>query len=124
MLPRIYPVASESGGGADGGAVSPTPTSIPPPPEPKSYIDTWISSPSYAKPNAYSYWGPRVVVKPATIEGEMNEPGSRRVYKSHTVLYDIENPENGTWKLEMIPKDLLHFSYNIDVNPIKSPVKF
>ena len=89
MLPRIYPVASESGGGADGGAVSPTPTSIPPPPEPKSYIDTWISSPSYAKPNAYSYWGPRVVVKPATIEGEMNEPGSRRVYKSHTVLYDI-----------------------------------
>ena len=74
--------------------------------------------------DAYSYWGPRVVVKPTTIEGEMNEPGSRRVYKSHTVLYDIENPENGTWKLEMIPKDLLHFSYNIDVNPIKSPVKF
>ena len=74
--------------------------------------------------DAYSYWGPRVVVKPTTIEGEMNEPGSRRVYKSHTVLYDIENPENGTWKLEMIPKDLLHFSYNIDVNPIKSPVNF
>jgi len=74
--------------------------------------------------DAYSYWGPRVVVKPTTIEGEMNEPGSRRVYKSHTVLYDIENPGNGTWKLEMIPKDLLHFSYNIDVNPIKSPVKF
>ncbi len=74
--------------------------------------------------DAYSYWGPRVVVKPATIEGEMYKSGSGRVYKSYTVLYDIENPENGTWKLEMIPKDLLHFSYNIDVNPIKSPVKF
>ena len=280
MLQRIYPATSET----DDSAVSPTPTSIPSPPEPKTYIDTWISSPSYAKPgqtilingtltnngkeditvelvpisengyvgrvikpewvsvkpaeltlaageseefqisvtipddvdagfyegmlavrpensfelveyysiqvyrllnepvteefyvpqnssrvvvtvrwstdgyqfetgegdltvhlyrpsgqeiapdtisthisgyiDAYSYWGPRVVVKPTTIEAEMNEPGSRRVYKSHTVLYDIENPENGTWKLEMIPKDLPHFSYNIDVNPIESPVKF
>ena len=74
--------------------------------------------------HAHNYWRLPIVIKPTTIEGEMNEPGSRRVYKSHTVLYDIENPENGTWKLEMIPKDLLHFSYNIDVNPIKSPVKF
>jgi len=74
--------------------------------------------------HAHNYWRLPIVIKPTTIEGEMNEPGSRSVYKSHTVLYDIENPENGTWKLEMIPKDLLHFSYNIDVNPIKSPVNF
>ena len=278
MLPRIYhPAASET----DDSAVSPTPTSIPSPPEPKTYIDTWISSPSYAKPgqtilingaltnngkeditvelvpisengyvgrvikpewvsvkpaeltlaageseefqisvtipddvdagfyegmlavrpensvelveyysihvyrllnepvteefyvpqnssrvvvtvtwstgkyqfetgegdltvhlyrpsgqeiapdttsthisgyvNAHYYWGPRVVMIPATIEGEMYKSGSGRVYKRYTVLYDIENPENGKWKLEMIPKDMAQFSYDIDVNPINFP---
>ncbi len=71
--------------------------------------------------DAYDYWGPRVVMIPATIEGEMYKSGSGRVYKRYTVLYDIENPENGKWKLEMIPKDMVQFSYNIDVNPINFP---
>ncbi len=71
--------------------------------------------------NAHYYWGPRVVMIPATIEGEMYKSGSGRVYKRYTVLYDIENPENGKWKLEMIPKDMVQFSYNIDVNPINFP---
>jgi len=71
--------------------------------------------------DAYDYWGPRVVMIPATIEGEMYKSGSGRVYKRYTVLYDIENPENGKWKLEMIPKDMVQFSYDIDVNPINFP---
>jgi len=71
--------------------------------------------------NAHYYWGPRVVMIPATIEGEMYKSGSGRVYKRYTVLYDIENPENGKWKLEMIPKDMAQFSYDIDVNPINFP---
>ena len=74
--------------------------------------------------DAYDYWGPPVEVIYDAIEGEMYKSGSGRVYKRYTVLYNIENPENGKWKLEMIPKDMVQFSYNIDVNPIKSPVKF
>ncbi|MCW7070162.1 MAG: hypothetical protein OCU17_06140 [Methanophagales archaeon] len=71
--------------------------------------------------DAYDYWGPRVEVIYDAIEGEMYKSGSGRVYKRYTVLYDIENPENGKWKLEMIPKDMVQFSYDIDVNPINFP---
>ncbi|MCW3137881.1 MAG: hypothetical protein N2V76_05565 [Methanophagales archaeon] len=71
--------------------------------------------------DAHDYWRPSVEVIYDDIEGEMYKSGSGRVYKRYIVLYDIENPENGKWKLEMIPKDMVHFSYDIDVNPINFP---
>ena len=74
--------------------------------------------------DAYDYWRPPVEVIYDAIEGEMYKSGSGRVYKRYTVLYNIENPENGKWKLEMIPKDMVQFSYNIDVNPINFPKFF
>jgi len=71
--------------------------------------------------DAHDYWRPSVEVIYDDIEGEMYKSGSGRVYKRYIVLYDIENPENGKWKLEMIPKDMVQFSYDIDVNPINFP---
>ena len=41
------------------------------------------------------------------------------VRERHTVIYQIENPASGTWKLEMMPEDVMHFSYDIVVNPIE-----
>lgn len=41
------------------------------------------------------------------------------VRERHTVIYQVENPASGTWKLEMMPEDVMHFSYDIVVNPIE-----
>jgi len=35
------------------------------------------------------------------------------------VIYQIENPASGTWKLEMKPDGVMHFNYDIVVNPIE-----
>ena len=35
------------------------------------------------------------------------------------VIYQIDNPASGTWKLEMMPEDVMHFNYDIVVNPIE-----
>ncbi|HJH27786.1 MAG TPA: hypothetical protein C5S37_13720 [Methanophagales archaeon] len=36
------------------------------------------------------------------------------------VIYQIENPASGTWKLEMKPDGVMHFNYDIVVNPIEN----
>jgi hypothetical protein len=36
------------------------------------------------------------------------------------VIYQIENPASGTWKLEMKPENVMHFNYDIVVNPIEN----
>ena len=36
------------------------------------------------------------------------------------VIYQIDNPASGTWKLEMMPEDVMHFNYDIVVNPIEN----
>ena len=51
------------------------------------------------------------------VWGGMEETAN--VHEKHTVMYQIENPASGTWKLEMKPEDVMHFSYDIVVNPIE-----
>ena len=41
------------------------------------------------------------------------------VRERHTVIYQIENPASGTWKLEMMPDNVMRFSYDIVVNPVE-----
>ncbi len=92
---------------------------------PPTTISTHISG--YV--NAYRWTPVPIVVVPVPPGGGGgSEPGDAdtgrsrgynlNVYEQHTVLYDIDHPENGTWRLEMHPKELQYFRYTIDVNPI------
>ena len=51
------------------------------------------------------------------------DEGNEYVHESHTVIYQIANPENGTWTLVMKPKNVMHFKYDIVVNPIEDLYK-
>ena len=41
------------------------------------------------------------------------------VHGQQAVIDLIENPASGTWKLEMMPENVMHFNYDIIVNPIE-----
>ncbi|HJH25800.1 MAG TPA: hypothetical protein C5S37_03285, partial [Methanophagales archaeon] len=41
------------------------------------------------------------------------------VHGQQAVIYQVENPASGTWKLEMMPEDVMYFNYDIVVNPIE-----
>jgi len=47
------------------------------------------------------------------------ETANVHVHGQQAVIYQIENPASGTWKLEMLPNDVMHFNYDIVVNPIE-----
>ena len=49
------------------------------------------------------------------------ETASANVYEhgQQAVIYQIENPASGMWKLEMKPDGVMHFNYDIVVNPIE-----
>jgi len=51
--------------------------------------------------------------------GEETTNANVHEYGQQAVIYLIENPASGTWKLEMMPEDVMHFNYNIVVNPIE-----
>ena len=55
------------------------------------------------------------------LRGGGEETTNANVYEhgQQAVIYQIENPASGTWKLEMMPKDVMHFNYDIVVNPIE-----
>jgi len=40
-------------------------------------------------------------------------------HEEYEVTYIVERPASGTWRLEMMPKHVMHFSYEIIVNPIE-----
>jgi len=42
------------------------------------------------------------------------------VHGQQAVVYQIENPTSGTWKLDMMPNDIMYFNYDIVVNPIEN----
>ena len=51
--------------------------------------------------------------------GEETTNANVHEHGQQAVIYQIENPASGTWKLEMMPKDVMHFNYDIVVNPIE-----
>ena len=51
--------------------------------------------------------------------GEETTNANVHEYGQQAVIYLIDNPASGTWKLEMMPEDVMHFNYNIVVNPIE-----
>ena len=51
--------------------------------------------------------------------GEETTNANVHEYGQQAVIYLIENPASGTWKLEMMPEDVMHFNYDIVVNPIE-----
>ncbi|MCW3137878.1 MAG: hypothetical protein N2V76_05545 [Methanophagales archaeon] len=53
------------------------------------------------------------------IEDEETTNANVHEYGQQAVIYLIDNPASGTWKLEMMPEDVMHFNYNIVVNPIE-----
>ena len=55
------------------------------------------------------------------LRGGGEETTNANVYEhgQQAVIYQIENPASGTWKLEMMPEDVMHFNYDIVVNPIE-----
>ena len=63
--------------------------------------------------DAFDYAPKPILVVWGAIEETAN------VRERHTVIYQIENPASGTWKLEMMPDDVMRFSYDIVVNPIE-----
>ena len=52
---------------------------------------------------------------------DIGDEETANVYEhgEQAVIYQIENPASGTWKLEMKPEDVMHFNYDIVVNPIE-----
>ena len=48
------------------------------------------------------------------------ETANVHVHGQQAVIYQVENPASGTWKLEMMPEDVMHFNYDIVVNPIEN----
>ncbi|MEA2076371.1 MAG: hypothetical protein U9O85_11740 [Euryarchaeota archaeon] len=56
---------------------------------------------------------PVVKSEEETTNANVNEHGQQ------AVIYLIENPASGTWKLEMMPEDIMYFNYDIVVNPIE-----
>jgi len=51
---------------------------------------------------------------------EDEETADVHVYERQAVVYhQIENPASGTWKLKMMPDGVMHFDYEIVVNPIE-----
>ena len=56
---------------------------------------------------------PVVKSEEETINANVHEHGRQ------AVIYQIENPASGTWKLDMKPEDVMHFNYDIVVNPIE-----
>ena len=53
------------------------------------------------------------------IEDEETTNANVHEHGQQAVIYLIENPASGTWKLEMMPEDVMHFNYDIVVNPIE-----
>ncbi len=52
------------------------------------------------------------------MEGD-EETANVHVHGQQAAIYQIENPASGTWELEMKPEDVMHFNYDIVVNPIE-----
>ena len=50
---------------------------------------------------------------------EDEETADVHVYERQAVVYQIENPASGTWKLKMMPDGVMRFDYEIVVNPIE-----
>jgi len=53
------------------------------------------------------------------IDAEGEETANVYEHGQQAVIYQIENPASGTWKLEMMPENVMHFNYDIVVNPIE-----
>lgn len=53
------------------------------------------------------------------FERDIEDEETADVHGQQAVIYQIENPASGTWKLKMMPDDVMHFNYDIVVNPIE-----
>ncbi len=56
---------------------------------------------------------------PVWGSGEETRNANVNEHGQQAVIYQIENPESGTWKLEMMPEDIMYFNYDIVVNPLE-----
>ncbi len=78
------------------------------------YVDVFEYAPRPPKPIPMPVWESEGEIASANANVRVHEHGQQ------AVIYQIENPASGTWKLEMKPEDVMHFNYDIVVNPIEN----
>ena len=62
---------------------------------------------------------PEPISMPVVKSEEETTNANVHEHGRQAVIYRIENPASGTWKLEMMPENVMHFNYDIVVNPIE-----
>jgi len=77
------------------------------------YVNVFEYAPRPPKPIPIPIWESEEEIASANANVHVHEHGQQ------AVIYQIENPASGTWKLEMKPNDIMHFNYDIVVNPIE-----
>ncbi|NQE04744.1 hypothetical protein C5S32_02630 [ANME-1 cluster archaeon GoMg1] len=63
---------------------------------------------------------PESISMPVVKSEEETTKTNVHEHGQQAVIYRIENPASGTWKLEMKPEDVMQFNYDIVVNPIEN----
>jgi len=76
------------------------------------YVNVFEYAPRPPKPIPVPVWESEGEIASANVR--VHEHGQQ------AVIYQIENPASGTWKLEMKPEDVMHFNYDIVVNPVEN----
>jgi len=85
----------------------------------KTKVMTHISG--YVNVFEYAPRPPKPIPVPVWESEEETTKTNANVHEHgrQAVIYRIENPASGTWKLEMKPENVMHFNYDIVVNPIE-----
>ena len=78
------------------------------------YVNVFEYAPRPPKPIPMPVWESEGEIASANANVRVHEHGQQ------AVIYQIENPASGMWKLEMLPSDVMHFNYDIVVNPIEN----
>ena len=78
------------------------------------YVNVFEYAPRPPKPIPMPIWESEGEIASANANVRVHEHGQQ------AVIYQIENPASGMWKLEMLPSDVMHFNYDIVVNPIEN----
>ena len=88
----------------------------------KTKVMTHISGYVNVFEYAFRHLPPEPISMPVVKSEEETTNANVRVHEhgQQAVIYQIENPASGTWKLEMKPEDVMHFNYDIVVNPIEN----
>jgi len=83
----------------------------------KTKVMTHISG--YVNVFEYAPRPPKPIPVPVWESEEETTKANVHEHGRQAVIYQIETPASGTWKLEMMPEDVMQFNYDIVVNPIE-----